>query len=103
MNITVIKDFYEDYKSDLPIYEKAYNYYKGNTDAMRNYKMVTERSNNRINTNFIKKFVKEEVSYSVGNEINYLSNTGNSNYIDDIIITREPIKFEDGDYINDFI
>ena len=87
MNITVIKDFYEDYKSDLPIYEKAYNYYKGKTDAMRNYKMVTERSNNRINTNFIKKFVKEEVSYSVGNEINYLSNTGNSNYIDDINYT----------------
>lgn len=26
-----------------------------------------------------------------------------SNYIDDIIITRDPIKFEDSDYINDFI
>ena len=44
--------------TDYKIYQKMYNYYVGDTDAMRNYKMVTERSNNKVRVNFIKKFIK---------------------------------------------
>ena len=61
-----------------------YEYYKGNTDAIKNYQLVTERSNNKINTNFIKKFILEEVSYSVGNDITYISKSGNENIVNDI-------------------
>lgn len=35
-------------------YNTMYKYYKGETDAISNYKMVTKRSNNKINTNFLK-------------------------------------------------
>ncbi len=61
-----------------------YEYYKGNTDAMANYKMVTERSNNKTPVNYIKKFIKEEVSYSVGNDVTYISKSGNENIVNDI-------------------
>lgn len=61
-----------------------YDYYKGNTDAINNYKMVTERSNNKTNTNFIKKFIKEEISYSVGNDVTYISKSGDESIINDI-------------------
>lgn len=47
-----------------------------------NYNYVNDRYDKRINCNFIKKFVKEEVSYSVGNEINYTSHSGNTKIID---------------------
>jgi SPP1 family phage portal protein len=65
------------------MYDDMYKYYKGDTEAMRNYKMVTERSNNKVACNFIKKFVKEEVSYSVGNDVTYISRSGNENIIKD--------------------
>lgn len=65
-------------------YDKMYEYYKGNTDAIKNYLMVTERSNLKINTNYIKKFVKEEVAYTLGNDITYESRTDNINIIKDI-------------------
>lgn len=52
-------------------YANMYEYYKGNTDAIKNYKIVTKRSNLKINVNYLKKFIKEEVSYAVGNRITY--------------------------------
>ncbi|MCW6124226.1 phage portal protein [Clostridium sporogenes] len=84
IDINLLKKAYEEYQNNLQIYAKMYAYYKGNTDAINNYQMVTERSNNRINTNFIKKFIKEEVSYSVGNDVNYISKSGNENIVNDI-------------------
>jgi SPP1 family phage portal protein len=61
-----------------------YDYFKGNSDATKHYQMVTKRSNNKVNTNFIKKFIKEEVSYSVGNDITYISKKGNKQIVEDI-------------------
>lgn len=66
------------------IYEKMYRYYKGDTDAIRKYLFITERSNLKINTNFIKKFIKEEVAYTLGNDITYESRTDDKNVINDI-------------------
>lgn len=82
--IEELKAAYDLYIQSKIDYDKAYEYYKGNTDAIKNYKMVTDRNNNKINTNFLKKFIKEEVSYSVGNDITYISNSGNDNCINDI-------------------
>ncbi|WP_154698343.1 phage portal protein, partial [Clostridium botulinum] len=69
IDIDLLKKAYEEYQSNKITYNKMYEYYKGNTDAMANYKMVTERSNNKTPVNYIKKFIKEEVSYSVGNDV----------------------------------
>ena len=84
IDIDLLKKAYEEYVSNKATYDKMYAYYKGNTDAINNYQMVTERSNNKINTNFIKKFIKEEVSYSVGNDVTYISKSGNENIVNDI-------------------
>lgn len=84
MNLELINKAYNNWLYDLWEHKKAYEYYKGNTDAMLNYKMITKRSNNKANTNFLKKFIKEEVSYSVGNDITYLSKSSDSDMINDI-------------------
>lgn len=96
MNIDVLKKAKENWISKKSEYDKAYEYYKGNSDAMKNYKFITERSNNRARCNFIKKFVKEEVSYSVGNDITYISKSGDSNVVNDIDYYLESWK-EDHD------
>ncbi|KRU29321.1 SPP1 Gp6-like phage portal protein [Clostridium sporogenes] len=84
IDIDLLKKAYEEYVASKITYDKMYQYYKGNTDAMANYKMLTERSNNKTQVNYIKKFIKEEVSYSVGNDINYISKSGNENIVNDI-------------------
>lgn len=81
---SLLWDEYFEWKPLQQKCEKIYDYYRGKTDAINNYKMVTERSNIKINTNFLKKFVKEEVSYSVGNDVTYTSKTGNKEVIEDI-------------------
>lgn len=59
-------------ESNKALYTPIYKYFTGETDALQRYKMVTERSNLKVGVNFLKKFVREEVAYSVGNEITYL-------------------------------
>lgn len=86
MDLKRFNDIYSAWviSSDLMTYQKMYNYYCGKTDAITNYKMITERSNCKIHVNYIKKFIKEEVSYSLGNEVMYLSKDDNKEMIDDI-------------------
>lgn len=61
-----------------------FDYYKGDTEALENYKMVTDRSNLKTRANFIKKFIKEEVSYTLGNKISYLSKKSDAKVIEAI-------------------
>ena len=83
-HLTLVKKIYGNYIAGRYIHEKMYRYYKGDTDAMRKYKFVTERSNIKVNANYIKKFIKEEVSYTVGNDITYESRSDNKEIIKDI-------------------
>lgn len=83
-HLNLVKKVYGSYRVFQNIYEKMYRYYKGDTDAIRKYLFVTERSNLKINTNFMKKFIKEEVSYTVGNDITYESRTDNESIVKDI-------------------
>lgn len=83
-HIKLVKKVYGSYHLFRNIYEKMYRYYKGDTDAIRKYLFVTERSNLKINLNYIKKFIKEEVAYTLGNDITYESRTENDNVIKDI-------------------
>lgn len=83
-HMNLVKKIYGSYYVFQNIYNKMYKYYKGDTDAIRRYLFVTERSNLKINANFIKKFIKEEVSYTVGNDITYESRTNNDKVVKDI-------------------
>lgn len=83
-HLKLVKKAYGSYHVFKNLYEKMYEYYKGNTDAIKKYLFVTERSNLKINVNYIKKFVKEEVSYVVGNDIAYESRQDNKNIVKDI-------------------
>lgn len=80
----LLRNCYGDFIKNKTIFDNMYNYYKGNSDALANYKMVTERSNNKVGCNFIKKFIKEEVSYSVGNDVTYVSKSSDPDIIKDI-------------------
>lgn len=83
-HLQLVKKAYGSYYVFKNIYDKMYRYYKGDTDAIRKYLFVTERSNLKINANYIKKFIKEEVAYTLGNDITYESRNDDSQIIKDI-------------------
>lgn len=83
-HLALVKKAYGSYWAFKNIYEKMYRYYKGDTDAIRKYLFITERSNLKTNANYIKKFIKEEVAYTLGNDITYESRTENENIVNDI-------------------
>lgn len=83
-HLKLVKKAYGSYYVFKNIYDKMYRYYKGDTDAIRRYLFITERSNLKINLNYIKKFIKEEVAYTLGNDITYESRTDNENIVKDI-------------------
>ena len=75
---------YADYSNNIFRNEMMRDYYKGKTEALENYKLVTARSNLKTKVNYVKKFIKEEVSYTLGNKISYLSKSSNTKIIDAI-------------------
>lgn len=79
-----ISKYVAEFDSEKELYKKMDNYYRGITDAIENYQMVTDRSNSKTNTNFIKKFIKEEIDYLLDNPITYISRKGNDKIIDSI-------------------
>jgi SPP1 family phage portal protein len=83
-HLQLVKKAYGSYYVFKNIYEKMYRYYKGDTDAIRKYLFVTERSNLKVTANYIKKFIKEEVAYTLGNNVTYESRNGSEDVIKDI-------------------
>ena len=80
------KELLNNIKSDFgirrSIYDKIYDYcIAGKSEAYRDYKHNPQRSNLKVRTNFIKKFIKEEVSYLLSNSPTYISNSDNSEEI----------------------
>lgn len=78
----LINNCYCDFNYKQEKYEKMHDYYKNKTDAVENYTQVDSRSNRTINFNFMNKFIEEEVSYSVGNDVTFTSDSGNKNITD---------------------
>lgn len=78
----LINNCYNEYLEKKPKFDKMHEYYKSETDATENYKEVESRSNSTINFDFMSKFIDEEVSYSVGNDVNYLSYSEDKNIVD---------------------
>ena len=73
-----------DYHEKVNNYESMSRYYKGDHDINRNYNKFPNRSNQIVIDNFVNKFINEEVQYSLGNPLSYVSLTGNKDIIDDI-------------------
>lgn len=74
MDVKLLKLAYEDWKLHLPSYQKKYNYYRGKTDAINRLQEIDNDlkvKSNILNYNMIKKFIKEEIAYSLSNGVTY--------------------------------
>ncbi len=69
----LIQDCLEDYKRDLAYYEKIQCYYQGKTDPKISKSQVDMFSTGKIRNNYLKKFIKEEVDYILGNDVVYIN------------------------------
>jgi len=81
------KELFNNIKSDFEtrkiIYDKIYDYcVTGKSEAYSEYKHNPKRSNLKVRTNFIKKFIKEEVSYLLSNKPTYISKSDNSKEVE---------------------
>lgn len=81
-NKILLDNIKNDFGLRKEIFDKMYDYcITGKTDAYVNYKINPARSNKKVRTNFIKKFIKEEVSYLLSNKPIYISESDNSDEI----------------------
>lgn len=62
-------------------YKVYKNYYNGQHDILKNYAMNEARSNQKVVVNYFKKFINDEIAYSIGNPISYISTVGDSEVI----------------------
>jgi len=105
-NKDLLQKCYSAFQLERAIYTKIYWYYCGLTDTnfhqeaslggfanglvddfvegdnVGNYAYINDRGNEKINTNFLKRLISEEVSYSVANPITYQSISGDNKIID---------------------
>lgn len=74
MNKELLQLAFNDYGTNLPGHKTKYNYYRGKTDALTRLRQIDsdlQVKSNILNVNMIKKFVKEEIAYSLGNPVTY--------------------------------
>ncbi|MEX6642415.1 phage portal protein, partial [Clostridium perfringens] len=72
IDIKKVKKLREKFDNNLNTYKKMDDYYVGKTDILSTYKKSKIGLNRKVNVNFIKKMVDEEVSFAVGNPISYV-------------------------------
>lgn len=58
------------------------DYYEGRHDILHDYSMAKSRSNMRIVVNFFRKFINDEIAYSLGHPVNYISRSGDDGIVD---------------------
>lgn len=82
-NKELLSNMKSDFVTRKIIYDKIYDYcVTGKSEAYRDYNHNPKRSNLKVRTNFIKKFIKEEVSYLLSNKPIYISKSDNSKEIE---------------------
>ncbi|MHB7978942.1 portal protein [Clostridium sporogenes] len=84
MDIETLKKCHEDYQLNKSKYDKMYQYYIGDSDAIRKYSAMEYQESHKMNFNYLKKFIKEEVAYSVGAPVGYISKTNDDNIVQEI-------------------
>lgn len=70
-----------EYETNRYKYKNMSDYYKGEQDIIHNYAKFPNRANQIVIENFVNKFVNEEVQYSLGNPVSYVSLAGNDDTI----------------------
>ena len=70
-----------EYEANKHKYKNMLDYYKGRHDILNTYDYLSERANRIVIQNFITKFINEEVAYSLGNTVSYVSLSGNDKAI----------------------
>lgn len=78
----LIKQCLKEFRVQQRNKKKYLDYYNGESDIYRNYSFSEQRSNNKVATPYFPMFLTSEVSYALGNPINYLSVTGDQEIID---------------------
>lgn len=74
----------QEYHANLTLYNSMKNYYDGMHDIKYSYPKFPNRNNQIIVDNYVNKFINEEVQYSLGNPLSYVSLSGNRDMIDSI-------------------
>jgi len=80
--LELIKRCFTALQNNIVLKAKYKEYYLGNHDIMRNYKMIDARSNQQIVKNYNKLFIGKEVGYLLSNGVNYISKDGNKEITD---------------------
>lgn len=82
-NIELLNNIKSDFETRKIIYDKIYDYcVTGKSEAYNEYKHNPKRSNLKVRTNFIKKFIKEEVSYLLSNKPTYISRSDDADEVE---------------------
>lgn len=74
----------QEYNVNKQLYHSMDRYYRGDHDINYHYCKFPNRANQIVIDNFINKFVNEEIQYSLGNPISYVSLSGSKDIIDAI-------------------
>lgn len=80
----LIEKMIADFNNNKTLYNAMARYYKGDMDINYQYRKFPNRANNIVIDNFVNKFINEEVQYSLGNPISYVSMSGNKDVIEAI-------------------
>jgi SPP1 family phage portal protein len=64
--------------------QKYQDYYDGKHDILKDYKFAPNRANMKIVVNWFKKFLHDELAYSLNTPVNYIDKEGNGEHIDRI-------------------
>lgn len=60
------------------------DYYEGKHDIFSSYSYEEYRANHRSVVNYVNKFIEEEIAYSFGNPVSYISKSGNKDIVNAI-------------------
>lgn len=80
----IMDSMIQEYKTNVITYLSMKDYYDGEHDIISTYKRELNRNNQIIIDNYIQKFIDEEVNYTLGNSISYVSKMGDRNIINAI-------------------
>lgn len=80
----LIEKMIAEFRAKKPLYNLMSLYYDGEHDVKRKYKKLKKRSNQIVMENFVSKFINEEIGYSLGNPISFVSKSGNNDMVDAI-------------------
>ncbi|WP_176557823.1 phage portal protein [Sporolactobacillus terrae] len=84
IDLELIRKCYQQLKQNQIKYAVYQRYYDGKHDIFNSYAMNDGRSNMKVVVNYFKKFINDEIAYSIGNPINYFSSVGDDSAIHNI-------------------